>query len=188
MQPAEFIETLHRHFGKRHNSPEDQAFWLKEMISVVQGTDKKVLRKAYELIRDSHEERAFPLPATLKRFITQAGEIVYPERHGSAERDAVADWMTRTGNAERLMMQTELGQQAARDGWANGMREFICAHGRLPHEHEIGRLIENAIFIDRCATGEMDLGIAHKGLVKLAQKLIDRRDAIADRVQNGIAR
>lgn len=188
MQPTEFIEALSRHFSKRHESDKAKMDWLREMVAIVKGIDSKVLDKAYELIRDGHEERAFPLPATLKRFTAQAAEIVYPERHGSAERDAVADWMARTGNAERLMMQTELGQQAARDGWANGMREFICAHGRLPHEHEIGRLIENAIFIDRCATGEMDLGIAHKGLVKLAQKLIDRRNAIAHRVQNGIAR
>lgn len=79
MTPAEFIESLLRHYGKRLDSPEKQALWLKEMVQSVAGTDPRLLRRAFELIRDEYEERAFPLPATLKKFISRAGEQVYPE-------------------------------------------------------------------------------------------------------------
>lgn len=94
MQPAEFIERLHRHYSKRHQSETDQAAWIKEMISVVDGTDHRVLDKAYELIRDEHEERAFPLPAVLKRFVARAGEIVYPE--SAAVRGSGASFVPKT--------------------------------------------------------------------------------------------
>jgi hypothetical protein len=79
MTPAEFIESLLRHYGKRLDSPEKQALWLKEMVQSVAGTDPRLLRRAFELIRDEYEERAFPLPATLKKFIGRASELVYPE-------------------------------------------------------------------------------------------------------------
>lgn len=184
MTPVEFIDSLCRHFAKRHESEHARMGWLREMVGVVHGTDSRVLAKAYELIRDGHEERAFPLPATLKRHLAHAAEIVYPERHtGGPSQPDQRDWTTRTAHAERLMAETDLGQQAARDGWANGMREFIAARGRLPHEHEIGRLVDNAVFVDRCATGHVDLGIAHDGLVILARRLVDRRNAIAARVK-----
>lgn len=84
MSPHEFIESLHRHYSKRHQSDEAEAKWLKEMIAVVSGNDERVMRKAYELIRDEHDERAFPLPATLKKYISRAAEIIYPERPGQS--------------------------------------------------------------------------------------------------------
>lgn len=79
MRPAEFIESLHRHYSKRHNSQADQEAWITEMIGCVGGTDPKVLRRAYEMIRDEHDERAFPLPAVLKKYIARAAEQLFPD-------------------------------------------------------------------------------------------------------------
>lgn len=83
MTPAEFIDRLSRHYAKRHESTQAQSLWLREMVDCVKGTDPALLERAFELIRDEHEERAFPLPATLKRYITRAGEQVYPESQAS---------------------------------------------------------------------------------------------------------
>lgn len=79
MTPAEFIDRLNRHYSKRHESAKHQTDWLKEMVDCVRGTDPQVLIRAFELIRDEHEERAFPLPATIKKYISRAGDQVYPE-------------------------------------------------------------------------------------------------------------
>jgi hypothetical protein len=76
MQPAEFIDALNRHYSKRHASPEDQAAWLREMVGLVRGFDQRVLARAYTMIRDHHEERAFPLPATILRHANQAAEAL----------------------------------------------------------------------------------------------------------------
>lgn len=79
MTPIEFIESLQRHYSKRHRDDDEAALWMQDILSVVNGADSKVLRKAYELIRDEHEERAFPLPAQLKKWISRAADIVHPE-------------------------------------------------------------------------------------------------------------
>ena len=87
MNSREFIEALHRHYAKRHASPEEQTAWLREMVEMHKGTDPRVLDAAYDLVRDEHDERAFPLPAQLKKWIARAAEIVYPERIGEAPQD-----------------------------------------------------------------------------------------------------
>lgn len=79
MTPLEFVESLQRHYAKRHRNDDEGALWMQDILAVVNNTEAKVLRKAYELIRDEHDERAFPLPATLRKFITRAADIVHPE-------------------------------------------------------------------------------------------------------------
>lgn len=79
MTPQEFIERLARHYGKRHASEKAQQEWLEDVAAVLKNTDQKVLRKAYEIIRDEYDERSFPVPATLRKFITRAADIVHPE-------------------------------------------------------------------------------------------------------------
>lgn len=182
MQPAEFIDALSRHYGKRHNTPDEQGLWLKEMIGIVKAIDHRVLAKAYELIRDNHEERAFPLPATIRRYAIQAAEIVYPERVGNDDRDPVGDWNQRNQAAEHAMRNSPMGIAACHEGWANGLREFLVVKRRFPQSHEVQEIRANAEFIDRCASGMIDMGIVHTALLGLAGKIIDRRNAIADRV------
>lgn len=92
MQPVEFIERLSRHYSKRHASPAGEEAWVKEMISVITGTDTKVLDRAYEIIRDEHEERAFPLPATLKKAIAKAGEQLFPDAERGTEAQNRYNW------------------------------------------------------------------------------------------------
>lgn len=79
MTPMDFIEGLSRHYSKRFENAEKEAAWTREMVEMFRGTDPAVLRRAYELVRDEHDERAFPLPAHLKRFIARAADLVYPE-------------------------------------------------------------------------------------------------------------
>lgn len=98
------------------------------------------------------------------------------------------DYFSKANAAERAMMDSQIGHAAAREGWANGLRDFIIEKRRLPQHHEIHRMKENAEFMDRCAAGTIDMGIMHNSLQKLAQKMVDRRHAIADRVLSGTVR
>jgi hypothetical protein len=79
MTPREFIERLSRHYSKRHESDHAQTLWLQDMMGVIQGAEPKVLDQAFQLVRDEYDERAFPLPATLRKFIARAADIVHPE-------------------------------------------------------------------------------------------------------------
>lgn len=86
MTPVELIESLGRHYAKRHESVQAQSLWLTEMVAIAKGADPRVIQRAYEMIRDDHDERAFPLPATIKKYLMRAAEAVYPEdRRGMQE-------------------------------------------------------------------------------------------------------
>lgn len=84
MSPAEFIEALSRHYGKRHESPGAAMAWLKEMVDSVKHTDHQVLAETYRMIREQYEERAFPLPATLRKYTERAAQIIHPEHKTQA--------------------------------------------------------------------------------------------------------
>jgi hypothetical protein len=45
----------------------------------------------------------------------------------------------------------------------------------------------NAQFIDRCAAGEIDMGVAHKVLQSLAKSMVERRKKLAERLFGGVA-
>jgi hypothetical protein len=94
-------------------------------------------------------------------------------------------WRQRANAAERAMIESEMGQEAARDGWANGLRDFLMAKRRFPYEHEIHEIKRTAHFVDRCAAGTVDMGLLHKSLLVLVGKFAARRDAVAERVRNG---
>jgi len=94
MSPAEFIESLSRHYSKRHESAESARLWLQEMVASVKNTDRQVLAEAYRMIRDEYEERSFPVPATIRKFIERAAVHIHPEHkqyvpgeHGIARRN-----------------------------------------------------------------------------------------------------
>lgn len=72
MTPKEFLEALLGHYGKRHANDQAEAAWHRDMREVIGNPLPSVLHKAYQIIRDEHEERAFPLPATIKKAIARA--------------------------------------------------------------------------------------------------------------------
>lgn len=178
-----FMQPLLAVFGEP-SSPDPERF-LAEFGRHLKGYTAAELTPAADFLARNHKGMArWPKLAECLEACEDVRERVRQSKPARSE-DA---WQERVARAERLMIETELGQQAARDGWANGCREFIAAKGRLPHEHEVYRLIENARFIDRCASGMDNLGIAHTALIKLANTIVDRRNAIADRVLAGEVR
>jgi hypothetical protein len=178
-----FVEPLLAVFGQP--SSDDPERFLAEYSRHLKGYASAELQAAADHLMRSHKGPArWP---KLAECVDACNDARERQQHTKTARSPQADWQTRMANAERLMISTELGQQAARDGWANGMREFIAAKGRLPREYEIGDLIENARFIDRCAVGQIDMGVMHTPLIRLANVMVERRHAIADRVINGEA-
>ena len=82
MKASEFIGRLSRHYGKRHASDQDMMEWYTDIEATIGRTDANVLQRAFELIRDEWEERSFPLPAQLRKFIDRAAQQLHPELPG----------------------------------------------------------------------------------------------------------
>ena len=78
MSPEEFVTRMLAHYSKRHDSEEARKFWFEDIVNLVRPHGGEVLQRAYEIIKDEHEERAFPLPATIKKAIHRACEAIAP--------------------------------------------------------------------------------------------------------------
>jgi hypothetical protein len=85
MSPEQFLDDLLVHFGKRHASERAAEVWTRDMLGLVRGTDPRVLAAAYRLVVAEHDERAFPLPAQLRAFVSRACEQVYPEHRAGSD-------------------------------------------------------------------------------------------------------
>lgn len=129
MQPREFIERLSRHYAKRHVSDLAQQEWLEDIVSVVGNTDHKVLARAYDLIRDEYEERSFPVPATLRKYIERAAVLVHPEHrqyapgeHGIPRRNLRAPDTPEQEEVYRKAREWQHATMKEYGSWANYWR------------------------------------------------------------------
>jgi hypothetical protein len=84
MRSFEFISKLLTHYSKRHASEAAEKAWFDDMMKVLEGTSPAVLDEAYDLIVEQYDERAFPLPATLRKYIARAADILHPESKATA--------------------------------------------------------------------------------------------------------
>lgn len=184
MTANEFVANLLMYFSKRHDSDSAENAWLADITKRFDHCDKAVLEKAFELIVSEHDERAFPLPAALNKWIARASEMVYPDQHASEHDKAAAGYAKRLSDATKRIKGTATGQRAAREGWVLSLRDFVADNGRMPDERQIGQLIENSRFVDRFAAGAegrvmvggLDITDHYK---KLAMSFIERREKIA---------
>jgi len=166
MTPESFLEGLLVHFGKRHVDDRAEQIWTRDMLGAIRGTDPRVLAKAYTMVVSEHEERAFPLPAVLRRYIERACETVYPETQPKS--DKMPDLTPPTPEArERARKILDLGVAAIKSA-ANRHASVVPAVPAAPPDvsrpafEEMQRLSKNYhLHVDyskltRRITGERD--------------------------------
>jgi len=174
-----FLDPLLVVFGPPNT--EDQPGFLAEYARQLKGYSVDQLKIAKDAVLRTHKGPSrWPKIADCVGACERAADTHAAQ--AAARRPPPSDWRMKANTAERMMRESVMGQRAAAEGWANGCREFVMEHNRLPTEHEIRRLVGNARFIDRCASGEENMGYMHESLQGLASKLVERREAIATRV------
>lgn len=144
MQPFEFIDNLCRHYSKRHETEARQIAWTREMIDCVKGNDPAVMQRAYEMIRDEYEQRAFPLPAELKKFITRAAEQLYPDHQrieSSYQRPRIEKWESRefveTCRLARIWQTATIKQFGSWEAYWRSVRHSYVTPGKKPRAPRI---------------------------------------------------
>lgn len=114
----------------------------------------------------------WPAPA----FFRRAAEKHAAEHAAQAQRQPVA-----SGHAALAMqaVRSDLGAEAAREGWILGLHDFVVRHGRAPKPHEIGELMAAADFVARTAAGAVEMGFGRGPLMALADTLLAKRERLA---------
>ena len=80
------------------------------------------------------------------------------------------------------IMKDPIATQAAREGWVLGLYDYVFKHGGKPSLSAIHELKDDAKFVDRCAAGAVDMGACHGALLTLANTMLAKREALANRV------
>lgn len=129
---SDFLSKLVIHFPVRFESEEREAEWLRSIVDTLGGYDADVLAKAAQRIIDTRTDRRFPLPAMIREICLEITEDARRSALPIDTPDAPPRFASyRYKLADELLM-TEMGRQAARDGWVLGLHHFVVEHGRLP--------------------------------------------------------
>jgi hypothetical protein len=186
MTPKEFLESLLRNYGKRHATPEDEIAWHRDMRAVIGNPSPDVLFRAYEIIRDTHEERAFPLPSTIRKALDQAAGAgtggsndISPELQ--ARFDAIRASRRRKPTAEEIAederIQAWQAEQIAKYGSWEGYHRAVHGGGTAAHRGKpsVGKAAFEAM---QDASPNAGLHMTRHGLSQRSKAMSgDREDA-----------
>jgi hypothetical protein len=197
-----FLTTVMSHFNKRHASPEDEDAWTLSMINGLKPYDARVLDAAAQRIILTRDEPGFPYLADCRRACEEVIKLEKASQTPQFDDKAKAqarindhDWRYKL--ADELII-CPMGRQAAREGWALSLHNFIVDFGRLPNDHEInGRVtptLKNRLPCKQAAeefqkafegvlNGEA--GPCSKMLEALADKMNQRREKIERMILEG---
>jgi hypothetical protein len=135
-----------------------------------------VLEEAVRLtIRTYTGRRIWPEPGIL---VAAAGKCSAAKAAKSSPRPGSMPTHERTADA---MLLSAMGQQAAREGWVLGFWQHVAQTGSAPTAADRWRLIEAARYVDRCASGAVQMGAFHGPLQRLAESMLHRRKVLEAR-------
>ena len=116
----------------------DPALFLVEYRRALVGLDAGVLDKVADVL--ICKSTFWPKPAEVLELAS--GILADRDRRAAASRPGTS--LTRQMVIANRLIQCDLGRRAADDGWVRQLWDFCCAHGRLPGEYEIGKLIASS--------------------------------------------
>lgn len=192
---ATFIATIGSVFPKpKFNDELQEKVWHTAMIGTLMHYDDEIVKAACNEILTTRGlkpgEKWFPLPAEVNQVCVKVAERKRLEQPRMAI--GVDSSPELAGTPDRLkladeLIQGELGQRAAVEGWILPLREFCSRHARLPREAEIYPLQRVAREFERSmdALDRMIDGADRKGIevVKVAGALRNLGRTFANRTE-----
>lgn len=172
-----FIEPLLAVFGEPiTDKPE---LFFTEYGNVLKRFDSEILKTGKDqIIRTFKGPQRWPRPAQCLEACEEADEARAIRNGGKIEKPNYFHEYIKA----KKRVHSELGRRAAREGWVLGLCEFIANHGREPNKYEIERIKDTSDFVNRCAAGQIHMGVLHDGLLKLSHLILARRERLAQEV------
>lgn len=141
----QFIAVVSLHFPPPIKSGDEtmEEAWTASMVRNMRGYAPDVLAAAAQEIIDTRtpkDGRFFPLPSECKAVCDRLARVKAPAAPlltAEHKGDDFAEWRIKLADD---LVQTELGRQAAREGWVMPLHLFCRQHARLPKDGEIATL------------------------------------------------
>ena len=158
-----FVTDLELHFRPhKHPTPESRMAWLKAITEALRGSSPDVLDRAKRRIIENRSNQYFPLVAEIRKACREAADEIRFDRHVQTLptlREATGtEWSTeRIKLAYDLCKGTQVGKEAARDGWVLSLWDFVRKHQRVP---------KGSAEIEACKRGAKEFDEAYAQCVK----------------------
>jgi hypothetical protein len=179
-----FMGLLGSVWGKRHESEEAEATWLRAWATMLKPFEPWVLEAGAQRILESRKDQYFPKPGEVRELLVaiRAEEqrsrpqlkVDHTDQHGDPY--ALAD----------ALIRCDLGRQAAaaEPCWILALHDFCRTNRRLPTGHEINRCKQVAVDFEQryrdCVTG--NAGAFSKPLLAWAETIIRKREDLRARL------
>lgn len=165
------------------DSPDPVAY-LDEMGRMLAKYSENVLDQATDLVLKTHRGRNWPTPAEC---ITACEDVLETDRARDARKagnvEHYPEWTSTAIERANKLIQSPLGQQAAREGWISPLWDYCRHAGELPDS-------EAAIHRCKVIAREFDEAYAHvsrgeghaqlsAALKKLGDSMLERRNKLA---------
>lgn len=178
---AAFIAAVSRQFNPPRLDETEAAGWMRDYVRVIGKYDADVLSRAAHKIIETRTESRFPKPAECRAACVEADRDLATLRkdqgllsHGQRDQSPWASW--RQDMADTLI-KTDMGRQAAREGWVLLLWNYCRDHGRLPSPDMAARFAREARAIDDLIQeneGRID-GLS-QACARFGRTILERRD------------
>lgn len=165
------IKRLLMVFGEPETQNPDG--YLDEVIRVLKGYTETVQDEACTLLMKTHRGRQFPTPAQCRAACQEVEETRSPINPTGTEF-LHPDWQPESFKKADTLIRSDLGRQAADEGWIGQLHDFCRKKHCLPMHHESGKLKQEARLFDDAYAEAQRMGNA--ALVRLGTAMLKKRD------------
>lgn len=162
-----------------HPESEDPAAYIAEMGKLIRGFTTMEQDKAADFLIRNHvptNRKPWPAPNEIVNACVEAREMLNPPKEDDKKK--IKDWTGDVLKRADNLIQSDLGRQAADEGWVHSLWDFCRVNGRLPNGYEIVTCQKHAKEFDQAYARCVHENLPHLKL--LGDMMLARRYEKAD--------
>jgi len=160
----------------------DPGAYLREVGRLLQGYTEAEQQEATDLVLKTHRGRQWPTPAECVNACIEVRDQRTDRQ--VPEGPKYPEWTESAFAAADRLINSEIGRQAAREGWIGQLHDFCRKARHLPDASVIADLRREARKFDEAYAFVQDGGglqALNGALRKLGESFLDKRDRLSDR-------
>lgn len=162
---------------------EEPAEWMREMERMTKGYSDDELNRAADLVMRRHRGMRFPAVSEILMACADAREEVAPSK--PLDKAKWPEWEPEAIEAADRLICSDLGREAAKNGWVSGLHDFCRKNRRLPIGREVAECRESSRGFDESYRNSVHMrnGLGN-ALVELGNSMLANRRYL-ERIANG---
>jgi hypothetical protein len=176
----QFFARMKAIFGEPKT--DDPVGYVGELSKLIAKYSAEQLDGAVDHLAATHKFRTWPLPAEILVACERSAAALHRPTSAPA-RGLPPEWSPEAVTKADQLVAGDLGRQAAQEGWILALHDHCRRYGRLPDDRGVFRCKSQAKGVDEELARLTDASSISTGLRRLGQAIVERRNALAQRVR-----